>query len=457
LNRRWRLAICGLALGSTAGVAAVTFATAAAQQIPSSPRAVLDATHVPPLLTVPGDDVELTYDVHCAPSGKDDVDEGCKAAGSVFIRPVDGGVYDEIPLARRGVDGDRQLVASVPDSLASHRVGFEYYALLEAPEVGGQLVLPAGGADAPHVSRPLADTLNVSLGRHVFGNGHRAGVRVASAAWGEGAADVGLEQGRSPSPIGAAAFDVDASGAVVILDQAHRRFLRWRRGARVPARVPVSVRGGLADMAVASDGSIYVLESTAEAGRNPLVRRFDDAGRELEAIETAERTSSQIRMARTGPHVLGQPSHHWMPVAVDGVPASPATQLRHGRPGRALRTDGEIVVFRHEDEARLALIAGRKVTRSWRLTSDTPLAEVQLAEPLGQRLVVVVRVYDDTSDEFAVLVLDRTGVVDRFTLDSADWAETAPLGRFRLVGRSLYRLGSTPSGAFVDRFDLEVR
>jgi hypothetical protein len=97
------------------------------------------------------------------------------------------------------------------------------------------------------------------------------------------------------------------------------------------------------------------------------------------------------------------------------------------------------------------------MTRSWRITSDTSLAEVQLAEPLGQRLVVVVRLYDDRVDEFVVLTLDRQGLVDRFTLDPADWAETAPLSRFKLVGRSLYRLGSTPAGAFVDRFDLEVR
>jgi hypothetical protein len=268
---------------------------------------------------------------------------------------------------------------------------------------------------------------------------------------------VGLEQGRNLPPIGASAFDVDAAGTVVVLDQAHRRLLRWRNGAHVPARVPLSVAGTLADMAVGNDGSVYVLESTAEPGRNPLVRRFDDAGRELEAVETAERTSSQIRMSPNGALVLAHPSHHWMPVAVDGVPASRTEQRRHGRSSRALRGGGEIVVFRYANELRVALISGRSMTRSWRLTSDTPLAEVQLAEPLGQRLVLVVRLYDDGVDEFAVLILDRRGLVDRFTLDPADWAETAPLGRFRLVARSLYRLGSTPAGAFVDRFDLEVR
>jgi hypothetical protein len=89
--------------------------------------------------------------------------------------------------------------------------------------------------------------------------------------------------------------------------------------------------------------------------------------------------------------------------------------------------------------------------------SPEQLGEVQLAEPLGNRLVVVVRVYDERSDEFRVLVLDRRGLVQQFAVDSADWAETAPLSRFRLMGGSLYQLGSNPSGAFVDRYDLEVR
>jgi len=210
-------------------------------------------------------------------------------------------------------------------------------------------------------------------------------------------------------------------------------------------------------VAVGNDGSTYVLESTAEPGRHPLVRRFDEAGRELEAVETAERTASQIRVAPSGPLVLLHPSHQWMPMTVDGTPASREAQLRHGRSSRELRGGGEIVVLRHANEVRVALISGRSMTRSWRLTSDTPLAEIQLAEPTGQRLVLVVRLYDGRVDEFVVLVLDHEGLVERFTLDSADWAETAPLARFKLVGRSLYRLGSTPTGAFVDRFDLEVQ
>ena len=458
LQRRLAVLVLGVVIGCAAGVASISLGAAAAQRTGPEQRAVFDATHLPPLLTTPDERAELAYDVHCAAGDDEGAEAGCAVRGAVFVRRAGRGSFERIALSvREPGSGGRRLAASIPSSLSSQPGGYEYYAELEAPDLGERVTIPAGGADAPHASRPLESPVEVALGRHSFGHARRAGVRVALAGWGDGPAQFGLERGRQLGTIGPSAFDVDAAGTVSVLDQAHRRLLRWRRDAREPIRVPVPIAGTIADLAVGNDGSTYVLESTAEPGRNALVRRFDDAGRELEAIETAERTSSQIRMARDGALVLGQPSHQWMPVTVGGVPASRVVQLRHGRAGRSLRSGGEIVLIRHANELRVAVLSGRSMTRSWRLTSATSLAEVQLAEPVGQRLVLVVRMYDDAADEFAVMTLDRKGVVDRFTLDAADWAETAPLGRFRLVGHSLYRLGSTPAGAFVDRFDLEVR
>src|SRR5262249_36580643 len=78
-------------------------------------------------------------------------------------------------------------------------------------------------------------------------------------------------------------------------------------------------------------------------------------------------------------------------------------------------------------------------------------------EPLGKRLVLVTRVYSDAADEFVVIVLDRDGIAQRFSVDPADWAESAPLGRFRLVNGSLYQLGSSPAGAFFGRLQLEAQ
>ena len=46
--------------------------------------------------------------------------------------------------------------------------------------------------------------------------------------------------------------------------------------------------------------------------------------------------------------------------------------------------------------------------------------------------------------------------MQRFSVASDSWTETAPLARFRLARGALYRVHTTPAGAFVDRFDLEV-
>jgi hypothetical protein len=439
-----------------AAVATVDWATAAGTQAGPDAGAVFDATHLPPLLTMAGEPIDLAYDVVCAP-GDDVAEARCAVDGTVFVRASGAAAFTALPLDQRTRAGRRQLAAVVPEGLAESAGGVDYFAVLESSALGRRLVIPPGGAAAPHVSRRLEHAVEIDLGRHAFAGDRRTGTRVAVAGWGDGPGRAGLEQGRNLEPIGAAAFDVDSQGNVLVLDQAHRRVLRWRVGARTPEHVPVSVNGTLADLAAAHDGSMFVLETTVPPDTTPRVRRFDENGRELEAIETAERSPSQIRIDARGPAVLAGVSHQWMPVFVGGTPASPDEQVRRGTVGRRFRGGVELVVLRHENEIRVALVSGRALTRAWRLTSRTRLAEVQLAEPFGQRTVVVVRVYEEgLGDEFLVLVLGRNGLVDRFAVDSADWAEAAPLGRFELVGRSLYRLGSTPEVAFVERFDLEV-
>ena len=344
----------------------------------------------------------------------------------------------------------------MPTDVAASPGGFEYYAELRAAGRTEALLVPAGGADAPHRSLPLLSPTVVALGAHTFDSTTR-GSRIVSARWGNGPASVGLEQGRNLPAIGASAFDVSDDGTVLLLDEAHRRALRFEPNGVEPARVPLSIDGHLADMTVDGDGSIYVLESVSEPGRAPLVRRFDDMGRELDVVETAEKMPAQLRIGPDGPVVLQHPSHQWMPVAGGGGPTPPRDQRRKGKAGRPLRSGAEVVVLRRGGEILAALVSNGRVQRSWRITSDTPLAEVQLAEPVGKRLVLVARTFTDSADEFVVLVLDRHGLVQRLSTPSDEWAEAAPLGRFRITGNKLYRLGSNASGAFVDRYDLEAR
>ena len=218
----------------------------------------------------------------------------------------------------------------------------------------------------------------------------------------------------------------------------------------------MAVTGGIADMAVEADGSIDVLEPTGD-GPTPELRSFDATGALRSKTPLEDRTWSQLREGPQGPEVQQEPSEQWMPARRGETWLPQTAQARSGHPGRTLPNGRELVVFRAgTSEARVAEVAGGRVRRAWRIVSATPLGEVQLAEPLGNRVVLVIRPYTETQDEFLVLVLGDRGVERSFGVDSADWAETAPLARFRLAGSSLYRLGSTPSGMHVDRFDLEV-
>lgn len=446
----------GVLTGALAGATTFLVADSAIATRTTEPVTVkVDATHLPPLLTVDGEQVTLSYDAYCIDSEAEAPEDSCDLTGSVLIRPGDTGKFRQLPLLRDGNSG--HLVATVPDAITSSPKGFTYYAEIEELTGRAAVTLPAGGASAPHQSFPLGSAVDVDLGRHAFGKVSRADERVVEVAWGEGTADAALENGRNLTPIGASAFDVDPSGAVVLLDQAHGRVLRWRNGSRVPTRVPLAIAGTLADVSLASDGTLYVLEFVSRPGSTPLIRRFDSYGRELESTNTAERTASQVRQGPLGPVVLQQPSGQWMPVASSGSPIAPDVQRRRGRSGLPLGGGREIVVLRRDNEIRVAVVSRAGVRRSWRIVSETTLAEVQLAELLGHHVVVVARVFTDDEDEFVALVLGAEGLARTVSLDAADWAETAPLGRFRLVGASLYQLGSTPTGAFVDRFDLEVR
>jgi hypothetical protein len=443
--------LAGTLLGSTI---LLVVGSAIARDAADSTGPYVEATHLPLLLTTAGA-VELRYDAYCIDPASDEAVPSCDVTGSAFVRPGTSGDFRALPLVRHGARDE--LVARVPESIASSRDGFTYYAQIDSGPEGASVTLPAGGASAPHRSLPLGRAIHVDLGTHRFEEPARAGERVAAAAWGDGPSEAGLELGRNLPPIGASAFDVDDGGTVVLLDQAHRRLLRWSRGARSPTQVPLEVDGTLADMTVAPDGTVYVLESVGRAGRTPLVRRFDSDGRSLGSTETAESRSSQIRPGASGPVVLQQPSQQWMPVAAAGSLIGPDGQRRNGRSGRLHGSGTEVIVLRHDNEIRVALARAAGVLLSWRITSETALAEVQLAEPLGNQLVLVTRVYADDRDRFLVLVLDRSGVRRSFALESAEWAEAAPLARFRLVGPSVFQLGSTRAGIFVDRFDLEVK
>jgi hypothetical protein len=433
----------GIAAGVIAGIGLGFISAASSASAPPVPAAV-DAAHVPPLLTVPGERVRLRFAIVCAP--RED-GEPCRGSGHVYARAGQSRPFRQLELQRGDESIEGRYFVDLPEQIATSAEGFSYYAVLRDDESRAMITVPSGGAAAPHRSFPLRPGGTIALGAHAFGHARRPDARVVDARWGSGLGELGSAGSRELGFVGPSSFDVNATGTVTVLDEVNRRVQRWSRG-RTDA-TPVGVSGGLADLAVEPDGSFDVLEPPNRTTPVPTLRSFGADGTARWTQRLSDRTWAKLVAGPDGPVVLQQPSEQWVPLGESG--AAPA------RPGQPVARGREVLVDRvGAGELRLGELAGNTLMRSWRITSATPLGEVQLAEPLRNGLVVVVKTYTNERDEFVVLVLDSDRVGEQFSVDAAQWAESAPLARFRLAGGQLYHLGSTPAGAFVDRFDLEV-
>jgi len=445
--------LAGGAAGIVAGVIggiALTSVSAASGPIPA--EVGVDAAHTPPVLTRAGEPVTLRYAIVCAP--RDD-GEPCDGSGSVYVRAGQSGPFQQLTLKRGEDSSDGRYFVDLPREIASSLAGFSYFAILRDRASGATITVPAGGGAAPQRSVPVGDAAEVALGVHIFGRDRAADERIVAAAWGGAVGEAGLVGSRELGFVGPSSFDVAADGSIVVLDQVNARAQRWSLAGVKATSLEVS--GGLADFALEPGGVMDVLEPPSRVSPAPILRSFRGDGTLRWAQRLSDRTWAKLAAGPAGPVVQQQPSEEWLPVAEHGVALARAAQAGRGRPGRPFADGREVVVERvGAGELRLAELVGDAVVRSWRIISATPLGEVQLAEPLGNRLVVVTKTYTDDRSEYVVLVLDRSGVVNSFAVEPLGWAESAPLARFRLAGSSLYRLGSTPKGLLIDRFDVEV-
>jgi hypothetical protein len=433
----------GIAAGVIGGVVLTSVSAAGPGAAPIA-TPVIEAAHVPPVLTLPGQPVRLRYAIVCTPRADG---RPCDGSGTVYIRSGRAGQFHALPLQRGDESKDGRYYVDLPPADSTR--GFSYYAILRDDATGASTTVPSGGADAPQVSLPAPDAVSVALGRHVFGHVRAPDARVAQAGWGSASQDVGLGGSRELGFSGPSSFDVDADGSVEVLDSVNGRVMRWRQGRRAVVPLPGAME--LADFAAEPDGSFDVLEPRG------TLRRFDPDGASSWAQRLSDRTWAKLAHGPSGPVVLQQPSEQWLPVAEHGVPLTRLEQAHSAHAGRPLANGHELVIDRvGENELRVAETSADRPLRAWRITSDTPLGEVQLAEPHGDGLVVVTHAYTDDRDEFVVLVLGPTGLAASFSVASGSWTETAPLARFRLARGSLYRFHTTQTGAIVDRFDLEV-
>jgi hypothetical protein len=440
-----------LAVSATAG--AEKHRVAAADQF-------LKATYSPVKLRISADPAEVRYDISCLPPDGNAEGAGvCDGGGTVYFRSSTN-VSASVPLR---VDQNAQAgryVAKVPANVWS-APWFTYYAVIRDNSTGRTIQLPQGGSSAPQVSFALTAS-PIDLGEHVFGATRQPNARVASATWGSGEGQVGLEDGID-LPAGAASFDVDSAGNVYLLDEANSRMLEFTAsGSTVQTGLP-GLSGVRADLRVSgAAGTAYVLETPNASFPRPLLRAYTLQGTALGFSAIADAAAAQVRLAGSTAYVSEYPSSMWAPVlqndgrtAVDA--SAQVTTAAPGAPGGA----NNVVVLSTGGEIRVATYAPVGATyqlTTARITSTTPAADIQLAQTLPSgRLLVVFSIYTETQHEYEAVVVDSSGaLVDQFSLPVAEWAQSMPLSRFRLVGTSLYELGSTDTGAFVDRYDLGV-
>jgi hypothetical protein len=445
MKKKWRWPFAGFVLGALVGATVLTVNVVGASspdRVPVRATGFGEILHTPVLLAPAGAPVELSYDVVCG-AAKDEPGRHCSPSGSVFVRPVGASTFGGLPLER---EPDGLLSAVVPARETGG--GFDYY--VEMNDGRGQTAsLPEAGAAAPQHVWPLEKWTTVDLGAARFEATRAPSSVVGSFSWGRGDTAIGLDSGREQSRIGPSAFDVAPDGTVVLLDQVNRRLVELRPGAK-PAYVPIDFAGGEGDLAVGGDGTIYILDSSA----TPMVRAFTAAGAPIAATTLAETTADMVRAGPDGPLVHAYPSEMWLPTGSGRPPLAPDRQLAEARPARSVEGGLGVVVHASHAEVRLALVRGDRVVHAWRLHSETSFGEVQLAEPYRDGVVVVLRLWNEKQAEFRVLLLAPEGLVESFTVEPGEWAETASLSRFRLRGDTLYQLRSDPSGVEIARFEI---
>jgi hypothetical protein len=443
-----------VALGVAASAGAGKHRLAATDQF-------LKATYSPVKLHAPGDPQEIRYDISCVPpDGNLDGPGLCDGSGTVYFRSS-ANVFATVQLRLDPSAKVGRYVASVPSSIWN-APWFSYYAVLRDNATGRTITMPQGGSNAPQLSFAIG-TSSIDLGEHVFGATRQPDARVAGASWGTGDGQVGLEDGID-MPAGGASFDVDAAGDVYLLDEANSRMLEFAAAGGSPTQTAlpglVGVRG---DLRVAGGfDTAYVLEVANAASSKPILSAYTLGGISIGTSAVADSTAAQLRVIGSTAYVSEYPSSVWAPVMQNNgrTAVDRTTQVASGAAG-APSSSGNLVVMSLGNEVRVGTYSSSGTTlqlTAARVTSTTPVADIQLVQRFGAgRMLIVFSVYTDSQHEYEAVVVDSSGSpVDQFSLPAAEWALSMPLSRFRLVGSSLYELGSTDSGVFVDRFDLGV-
>ncbi|MGH3084176.1 MAG: hypothetical protein ACRDNP_08985 [Gaiellaceae bacterium] len=445
MKRAWRWPLGGFVVGALVGatILTVNVVGASSPEPPAAAHSFGEILHTPPLIVKHDDPVKLTFDVVCGML-EDRPRPRCSPSGTVYARASGEHEFDALPLSK---EPGGLLSAELPSRYTSGS-GFDYYVEIE-DGWGASERLPKSGMDAPQQVWTIAEWSRIPLESLGTGRMRSPDSVPATFVWGKGEGALGLDSSREQSRIGPSAFDVALDGSLVVLDQVNRRLVVMHRGKR--SDLPIAFAGGEGDLAVGRDGTIYVLDA---GSAKPSVAAFNRAGDLIAETPLAEPIADMVRAGPSGPIVHAYPSEMWLPTGAGRPPLTPEHQIAGARTARSVDGGVGVVVSATPAEARLALVRGDRVVHAWLLRGSESLGEVQLAEPYGDGLLVVVRLWSEKRAEFRVLQLAPNGLVESFVVDRAEWAESASLSRFRLRASTLYQLRSAPRGVEIAAFQI---
>ena len=407
------------------------------------PPASLHIFYTPPGIVRAGSPVRVPADAVCSTT------EGNRCGAAVtFATQVGNGPWQtSTRTARSGLEFDATPAAA--DAVQQHTGSVRFF-LRAQTETG--IVASAGSAQSPLRFWILPHIPKVAMPRIPFGR-----VRKPATAlflpWGSGPNKAGLSPGRESSTLGPSSFDVDEDGRIHLLDTEQDRLAVFA-DARLIREVRMAL-GAEADVAVAADGTAYVLDATKGVAE---VRRISPSGAIASSVRVGEALSAHITASDTTAYANLLPADMW--VAVPREPgALPAALQPEEFMGRPFSDRAQLVRFGTETGIRLAEVSAEGISNPVEVTSELKLGEVALAEPDGAGgYWCVVRVWRDDSspgDHYQVLHVKGDAIVDTFAVGAEQFADVPPLSRFRLgADGDLYQLSTSPSGVRILQFDL---
>jgi hypothetical protein len=268
--------------------------------------------------------------------------------------------------------------------------------------------------------------------------------------WGSGPLHAGLEPGRESPTLGPPSFDVDARGLVYLADALQDRIAVFRNGRLArEVGVPVGPRG---DVAATPSGALLLMDAD---GPHVIVRRIEPSGRTSAALALGAGMPGQVRAHGEAGAVDILPLDAWLPVSGGGTRPLASSGFTPGRPVPG----GQLLRSVTPTSLRLGTLANGTVKDAVEVRFGERVAEVALAEPDGRggywAVVHLWRSGPRPADQYQVVHLADSRIVDTFAVGDSRFADTPPLGRFRLGGDgALYQLVTGSNGMRIVRYEL---